>query len=62
MNPVVFNTGERQVESGPILCQRPLKEEPDDTDGDGGGGARVMLDVLEVKEDLAQLFLGDQVG
>jgi hypothetical protein len=37
-------------------------EESDTADGDGGSVARVMLDILDEEEVLAQLFLADQGG
>jgi hypothetical protein len=42
--------------------ERLLEEEPDSAKGDGGRVARVMLDVDDVEEVLAEFFLGDQVG
>ena len=48
-----------------MLVQHALEEEPDAADGDGGSGPRVMLDVLEIEEVLAQFFstgAASQVG
>jgi len=49
------------VESGPLLIQGVLKEELEPADGDGHSVARVVFDILQIEEVLAQLFLGDQV-
>jgi len=50
------------IEERPVSVERLLKEEPDSAQGDGGRVARVMFDVDEVEEVLAEFFLGDQVG
>src|SRR5215475_217550 len=46
----------------PFSIERLLKEESDSAQGDGGRVARIMLDVDDVEEVLAEFFLGDQVG
>jgi hypothetical protein len=51
-----------EVENRPFSIERLLKEEPDSAQGDGGRVARVMLDVDDAEEVLAEFFLGDQVG
>jgi hypothetical protein len=45
-----------------LIPIRDTEEEPDSAKGDGGRVARVMLDVDDVEEVLAEFFLGDQVG
>jgi hypothetical protein len=44
-----------------LFLQGALKEKLDPAEGDGGGRARVLLDVLEVKKVLPEFFLGDVV-
>jgi len=50
------------AEDVPVAIESLLVHKLDATDGDGHGGARVLLDVHQVGEVLAQLFLGDLVG
>lgn len=44
------------------IFQRLLIEEFDSAKGDGECAARVILDVDDVEEVLAEFFLGDQIG
>ena len=43
-----------EVEGGPSFFQRTLKEKLDPADGDGHGRARVVPDILDEEEILAQ--------
>jgi hypothetical protein len=51
-----------EVEDGPLSVQSLLEEELDAANGDGAGGPRPLLDILDVEEVLSEFFLGDEVG
>jgi hypothetical protein len=54
--------GRRMPEDGPRAVEGLFVEELDAAEGDGHRVARVMFDILDEEEVLAQLFLGHQVG
>ena len=51
-----------QLQGGPVLFQGVMEEELDAAQGNGGGGARVVLDVLHPEEVLAQFLFGNAIG
>lgn len=52
----------QNIEETPVPVERLHEEELDSAQGDGCSVARVMLDVDDIEEVLAEFFLGDQVG
>ena len=59
---LLFPWGADQGPRGPLSPQGVLIEKLDTAQGDGTSAARVMPDVFEIEEVVAQFFLGDAVG
>ncbi len=56
-----FGRGPDHFEDRPLAFEGLLVEELDTAQGDGDTGARPLLEVLDVKEIVAQFFFGDLV-
>ena len=51
-----------QLQGGPVLFEGLTEEELDAAQRNGGGGARVVLDVLHPEEVLVQFLFGNAIG
>ena len=59
---LLFPLGADELDRGPVASAGVVVEELDAAQGDGDGRPRVLLEIGEVEEILAEFLLGDPVG